>query len=158
MTEQGNQQGGGATIAPDEVRRYLPHRYPFLLIDRAEDFVAHERITAIKAVGATEPYFPGHFPGNPIVPGVLLIETMGQAGALLSAKSYDLRFAEQTIMFLAVEKARFRQPVRPGALLRVPVRLVRVRRNIHFYEGEVHDGDALCARCSFSAMAVDNHK
>ncbi len=156
MDSQNSQYNSGDTIEPDEVRRYLPHRYPFLMIDRAEGFVAYKQITGIKAVGANEPCFPGHFPGNPIVPGVLLIETMGQAGALLSAKSYDLDFARQTIMFLGVEKARFRQPVRPGALLRVPVRLLRVRRNIHFYEGEVHDGDALCARCSFSAMAVDS--
>ena len=154
MAEAG--QSGGARIEAEEVRRILPHRYPFLLIDRAEDFVAGERITGIKAVSAAEPYFPGHFPDNPVVPGVLLIEIMGQAGALLSAKSYALDYTHNPIMFLGVEKARFRQPVRPGTVLRVPVRLVRVRRNIHFYEGEVHDGGALCARCSFSAMAVES--
>lgn len=142
------------TIPMEEVLHFLPHRFPFLLIDRAEDFIAEKSITGIKAVTVNEPFFPGHFPENPVMPGVLLIEAMGQTGALLSAKTLDLKPAEQTIMFLGVEKARFRKAVLPGSLLHIPVRLIKVRRNIHFYEGEVRNNGALCASCSFSAMAV----
>ncbi len=144
----------GQDIAMAEVLHFLPHRYPFLLIDRAENFVAGQSITGVKAVTNNEPFFPGHFPENPVMPGVLLIEAMGQTGALLSAKTLDLKRGEKTIMFLGVEKARFRRPVLPGCLLNIPVRLLKVRRNIHFYEGEVRDGDNLCAACNFSAMAV----
>ncbi len=151
---QANETPTGQSIAMDEVLHYLPHRFPFLMIDRAQDFVAGQSITGIKAVSANEPFFPGHFPGNPVMPGVLLIEAMGQSGALLSSKTMDLRPGEQTIMFLGVEKARFRRPVLPGDYLRIPIKLLKVRRNIHFYEGEVHAEQGLCARCIFSAMAV----
>lgn len=143
-------------ISPEEVRYYLPHRFPFLMIDRAENFIVDKSITGIKAVSANEPYFPGHFPGNPVMPGVLLIEAMGQSGALLSSKSLNLEPGQQTIMFLGVEKAKFRRPVVPGDFLHIPVTLLKVRRNIHFYEGEVRSNGHLCAQCSFSAMAVAN--
>lgn len=144
------------SITMEEVCHYLPHRYPFLMIDRAEDFVSGKSITGIKAVSANEPYFQGHFPGNPVMPGVLLIEAMGQAGALLSTKTLGLKPDEQTIMFLGVEKGRFRRPVVPGDFLRIPVKLINVRRNIHFYEGEVRSNGILCAQCTFSAMAVSS--
>ncbi|PHS28026.1 MAG: 3-hydroxyacyl-[acyl-carrier-protein] dehydratase FabZ [Robiginitomaculum sp.] len=144
----------GQSINLDEVCHYLPHRFPFLMIDRAEEFVEGQSITGIKAVSSNEPFFPGHFPGNPVMPGVLLIEAMGQSGALLSSKTLDFKPGEQTIMFLGVEKGKFRRPVVPGDYLRIPVKLLKIRRNIHFYEGEVRVNGALCAQCIFSAMAV----
>ncbi len=144
----------GQSINLDEVCHYLPHRFPFLMIDRAEEFIEGQSITGIKAVSANEPFFPGHFPGNPVMPGVLLIEAMGQSGALLSSKTLDLKPGQQTIMFLGVEKGKFRRPVVPGDYLRIPVKLLKIRRNIHFYEGEVRVNDAVCAQCTFSAMAV----
>ncbi|MDQ7018129.1 MAG: 3-hydroxyacyl-ACP dehydratase FabZ [Robiginitomaculum sp.] len=146
--------GRGQSISLEEVCHYLPHRFPFLMIDRAEEFIEGQSITGIKAVSANEPFFPGHFPGNPVMPGVLLIEAMGQSGALLSSKTLDLKPGQQTIMFLGVEKGKFRRPVVPGDYLRIPVKLLKIRRNIHFYEGEVRVNDAVCAQCTFSAMAV----
>ncbi len=154
MMLENAESAAGQSIAMDEVCHYLPHRFPFLLIDRAINFIEGESITGIKAVGANEPFFPGHFPGNPVMPGVLLIEAMGQSGALLSSKTLDLKPGEQTIMFLGVEKGRFRRPVVPGDLLHIPVKLLKIRRNIHFYEGEVYVNEVLCAQCRFSAMAI----
>ena len=148
------QDGIGQSIDMAEVCHFLPHRFPFLMIDRAENYIENTSITGIKAVSANEPYFPGHFPGNPVMPGVLLIEAMGQSGALLSSKSLDLKPGGQTIMFLGVDKARFRNPVMPGDFLHIPIKLLKVRRNIHFYDGEVRVGDKLCAQCTFTAIAV----
>jgi 3-hydroxyacyl-[acyl-carrier-protein] dehydratase len=154
MTTMPEEETTGTGIDMQEVLHYLPHRFPFLMIDRAEAFIAEKSIIGIKAVGANEPYFTGHFPNNPVMPGVLLIEAMGQAGALLSSKSMNLKPGEQTIMFLGVEKGKFRRPVLPGDLLHIPVTLIKVRRNIHFYDAQVRVNDTLCAQCRFSAMAV----
>lgn len=154
MSMSREQDGLGQSINLDEVCHYLPHRFPFLMIDRAEKFIEGQSITGIKAVSSNEPFFPGHFPGNPVMPGVLLIEAMGQSGALLSSKTLDLRPGGQTIMFLGVKKGKFRRPIIPGDFLKIPVKLLKIRRNIHFYEGEVRVDGALCAQCTFSAMAV----
>ena len=118
--------------------------------------MAHQSITGIKAVTINEPFFPGHFPGKPVMPGVLLIEAMGQAGALLSAKSLNLDVSKKTILFLGVEKARFKCPVLPGQLLHIPVEIVNVRRNIHFYAGRIVVNGTTVAQCTFSAMAVES--
>ncbi len=147
----------GNSIAMDEVYHYLPHRFPFLMIDSACNYIEGKSLTGLKTVTIDEPYFEGHFPGNPIMPGVLLIEAMGQTGALLSAKMLDLKPGKQTIMFLGVEKGRFRRPVVPGNILHIPVKLLKVRRNIHFYQGEVHVDGELCAQCTFSAIAIPSN-
>ena len=113
-----------------EVLRRIPHRYPFLLVDRAEDYRPHESIVGIKCVTINEPFFVGHFPGNPVMPGVLIIEALAQTGAVLMSKSLDVDVTTKTIMFMSVDAARFRSPVRPGAVLRMYVEVIRHRGEV----------------------------
>ena len=114
-----------------EIMRRLPHRYPFLLVDRAEDFVPSTSIIGIKSVTLNEPFFPGHFPVDPVMPGVLIVEAMAQTGAVLMSKSLDVDVEGKTIMFMSIDDVRFRKPVRPGDLLRMQVEVItRARRHL----------------------------
>lgn len=135
-----------------ELERLLPHRDPFLLIDRAEDFVAGESLVGVREVRADEYYFPGHFPGRPVVPGVLLIEAMAQTGAALAGKSDAIDPAEAQLMLAAVESARFRAPVTPGQTLYLHVRLTGARRGVYRFEGEAKVDGARVAEAAFTAM------
>lgn len=144
----------GLAIGPDEILTRLPHRYPFLLVDRAEDFIAGESITGIKCVAASEPHFTGHFPENPVMPGVLIIEAMAQTGALLMSKTLDADISNTLIFFLGVDKARFRKPVRPGDVLEMPVRIVKNRRGVFMFEGEAKVNGVRVADASFSATSA----
>ena len=148
-----DQDTAGHVIGPDEILRRLPHRHPFLLIDRAEHYVAGESITGIKCVAASEPHFTGHFPGNPVMPGVLIIEALAQTGALLMSKTLDVDIARTVIFFLGVEKARFRKTVRPGDVLEMPVRVVKHRRGIFMFEGEARVNGTRVADAAFSATS-----
>ena len=96
-----------------EIVKRSPHRYPFLLVDRCEDYKASESIVGIKCVTINEPFFQGHFPDYPVMPGVLIIEALAQTGAVLMSKSLDVDVAGKTIFFVSVDNGRFRQPVRP---------------------------------------------
>jgi len=142
-------------IGPEEILRRLPHRHPFLLVDRAEDYVAGESITGIKGVTVGEPVFQGHFPNYAVMPGVLLVEAMAQTGALLMSKTLDADIARTTIFFMGVDKARFRRPVRPGDRLEMPVRILLARRGVFRFKGEARVDGAKCAEAEFSATAVD---
>lgn len=156
MSESQNETSGtGGRIDYAEVLKRIPHRYPFLLVDRAEDYVAHTSITGIKNVTANEPFFMGHFPGNPVMPGVLIIEAMGQSGALLMSKSLDADVSGKTIMFMAVDGARFRRPVRPGDVLRMHVIVTRHRGDLFKFRGEAFVNGKLAAECEFAAMVVE---
>lgn len=145
---------GAVAVGPDEILRRLPHRYPFLLIDRAENFVANESITGIKCVAASEPHFQGHFPENPVMPGVLVIEALAQTGAVLMSKTLDADIAKTVIFFLGVDKARFRKTVRPGDVLEMPVRIVKSRRGIFQFEGEARVNGVRVADATFSATSA----
>ena len=122
-----DETGAGATIDYAEVMRRLPHRYPFLLVDKAEDFVSGTSITGIKNVTHNEPFFPGHFPIDPVMPGVLIVEAMAQTGALLMSKSLDVAVADKVIMFMSIDGVRFRKPARPGDQLRMQVKVIKAR-------------------------------
>ena len=102
------------------IERILPHRYPFLLVDRVDE-IGDDKIVARKLVSRNEPHFNGHFPGHPVMPGVLIIEALAQAGALLAAHTVGFDPAKQVIYFMAIDKARFRKPVVPGDLLTLEV-------------------------------------
>lgn len=117
-----------------QIRNLLPHRYPFLLIDRIIGLQPGESITAIKNVTFNEPFFQGHFPGRPIMPGVLIIESMAQAGGILYYMSLEGVEAGQLFYLVAVDEARFRRPVLPGDQLRTDVRVVRKRRSMWRFE------------------------
>lgn len=146
--------GAGVSIGPDEVLKRLPHRYPFLLVDRAEDYRESEFIIGIKCVAASEPHFTGHFPENPVMPGVLIIEAMAQTGALLMSKTLDADNSKTVIYFMGVEKARFRRPVRPGDVLEMPVSIVKQSRGIFKFEGEARVNGVKVADASFSATSA----
>jgi 3-hydroxyacyl-[acyl-carrier-protein] dehydratase len=142
-------------IEPEEILRRLPHRHPFLLVDRAEDYVAGESIVGIKGVTVGEPVFQGHFPTYAVMPGVLLVEAMAQTGALLMSKTLDADITNTTIFFMGVDKARFRRPVRPGDRLEMPVRILLARRGVFRFKGEARVDGTKCAEAEFSATAVD---
>ena len=138
-----------------EVLRLLPHRYPFLMVDRAEDYRPHQSLTGIKCVTANEPFFQGHFPGNPVMPGVLLIEALAQTGAVLMSKSLDADVVGKTILFMSVDNCRFRNPVRPGDVLRMEVEVIRARAEVCKFRGRALVGDKLAAEAEFAAMLVE---
>ncbi|MBU6374101.1 MAG: 3-hydroxyacyl-ACP dehydratase FabZ [Alphaproteobacteria bacterium] len=153
MTEAEGRVGG--VIACDEVLRLIPHRYPFLLVDRAIDYVAGQSIRGIKNVTNNEPFFVGHFPNNPVMPGVLQIEAMAQTGAVLMSKTLQVDVSRNTILFMSVENARFRRPVRPGDTLEMPVEVLFQRRNIFKFRGRAEVNGELAAECEFAAMKAE---
>lgn len=141
-------------IGPDEILRRLPHRYPFLLVDRAESYVPGESIVGFKCVSAAEPHFQGHFPENPVMPGVLIIEAMAQTGAILMSKTLDADISNTLIYFMGVEQAKFRRPVRPGDVLEMPVEVTANRRGIFKFKGEARVNGVRCADATFSATSA----
>lgn len=141
-------------IETPEIMSLIPHRHPFLLVDAAEDYVEHESITGIKAVTYDEPFFPGHFPNNPVMPGVLMLEALAQTGAILMSKTLQADPAKVTIFFMGCEKVKFRTPVRPGMLLRMPVRVVLARHGVFKFSGEVLADGVRAVQAEFSAKAV----
>ena len=152
MTRKAEEPGEDIDYA--EVARRIPHRYPFLLVDRAEDYRPHQSIVGIKCVTINEPFFQGHFPGNPVMPGVLLIEAIAQSGAVLMSKSLDADTTGKTIFFMSLDNCRFRHPVRPGEVLRMPVEVVRARADVFKFKGRAMVGDKLAAEVEFAAMVV----
>lgn len=148
-------EGMGGTIDISEILRRLPHRYPFLLVDRAVEYVPSTSIRGIKCVTFNEPYFPGHFPHEPVMPGVLQIEAMAQTGAVLMSKSLDVDVTKNTILFMSVDNARFRRPVRPGEVLEMPVEVLFARRNIFKFRGRAEVNGELASEAEFAAMKVE---
>ena len=145
-------------IGPLDIRRVmaaLPHRYPMLLIDRVERLVPNESIVCIKAVTINEPFFQGHFPTRPIMPGVLLVEAMAQASGVLAVESLGLSGSGKLVYFMAIDGAKFRKPVEPGVLLRIEVDLVQNRGKVCKFAGRVLVDGALAAETSFTAMISD---
>ncbi len=137
-----------------EILRRIPHRYPFLLVDRAEAYKPSESIVGIKCVTFNEPFFAGHFPEYPVMPGVLIVEAIAQTGAVLMSKSLDVDVAGKTILFISLDNCRFRQPVRPGDVLRMPVEVVRHRGDLFKFKGQAMVGDKVAAEAEFAAMVV----
>lgn len=145
----------GAAIDLPEILRRIPHRYPFLLVERAEDYRPNQTIVGFKCVSVNESYFQGHFPGNPVMPGVLIAEAIAQTGAILMSKSLDADLSRKTIVLMSMENVRFRTPVRPGDVLRMPVEVVRARRDVFKFRGQALVGDKLAAEVEFAAMLVE---
>jgi 3-hydroxyacyl-[acyl-carrier-protein] dehydratase len=146
----------GEDIDFAEVARRIPHRYPFLLVDRAEDYRPHQSIVGIKCVTINEPFFQGHFPGNPVMPGVLIVEAIAQSGAVLMSKSLNADVTGKTIFFMSLDNCRFRHPVRPGDVLRMPVEVLRARADVFKFRGRALVGDKVAAEAEFAAMVVGN--
>ena len=137
------------------VMALLPHRYPMLLVDRVVGYIPDKSIHAIKAVSMNEPFFQGHFPGRPIMPGVLIIEALAQAAGVLAVESMGLADSGKLVYFMGIENAKFRRPVEPGHLLDLHVDIVQAKRSICKFEGRALIDGALAAECSFTAMIAD---
>ena len=134
------------------IQSVLPHRYPMLMIDRVLELEPGKRITAVKSVTMNEPYFQGHFPGQPVVPGVLLIEGMAQAGGVLLLHGVEDR-SQKLLYFMSIERARFRRPVVPGDQLRYEVEILRMRSTICKLQGRATvDGELVAEAVCMSAM------
>jgi 3-hydroxyacyl-[acyl-carrier-protein] dehydratase len=142
-------------IGIEEILARIPHRPPFLLIDRAEEYRPHQSIIGIKCVTINEPFFVGHFPGRPVMPGVLIIEALAQTGGVLMSKSLDVDVENKGIMFISVDNCRFRHPVRPGDVLRMPVEVTRARGDVFKFKGQGMVGDKVAAECEFAAMLIE---
>lgn len=136
-----------------EIMEILPHRYPFLLVDRIVE-LNDTRIVGIKNVTINEPFFIGHFPGNPIMPGVLIVESMAQTGGILLLKKVD-NPKGKLVYFLAIKEAKFRAPVRPGDTLRNEMVLKKFTRGVCVMEGKAYVGDKLVAEGEFMAKVVE---
>jgi beta-hydroxyacyl-ACP dehydratase FabZ len=136
-----------------DIQKLLPHRYPFLLVDRILEVEPNQRIVAIKNITINEPFFQGHFPGQPIMPGVLTIEGMAQAAGLLAFNSGVA--PGKSVYFLSIEKAKFRKPVVPGDQLRFEIKLLQQRMNIWKFSGHAYVGDKVASEAEFTAMLTD---
>lgn len=144
-----------ATLDVRGVMRLLPHRYPMLLVDRVEEMVLDERIVAVKAVTMNEQFFQGHFPGRPIMPGVMIIEALAQAAGVLAVKSLGPSQEGKLVYFMSIENAKFRSPVEPGVLLRLEATLLQKRGTVWKFAGRAYVGDKLATQADFTAMIVD---
>jgi beta-hydroxyacyl-ACP dehydratase FabZ len=141
-----------------EIMETLPHRYPFLLVDRIVEMEPGKRIVGIKNVTINEPFFQGHFPGHPIMPGVLLIEAMAQVGGVLAMKSAaaeNVDISNKVIYFMTIDKVKFRKPVLPGDQVRFELDLIKSRANVRGFKAVALVEGAVVAEAELMAMIVD---
>ena len=131
-----------------EIMRILPHRYPFLLIDRVIEVDPDKRIVALKNVSINEPFFNGHFPGAPVMPGVLTIESMARAGAVLGLLEKNADLSQTLVYFMGIDEARFRRPIVPGDQMRIVVEVIRRKAIVWKMKGEVYVGSELAAEAT----------
>jgi 3-hydroxyacyl-[acyl-carrier-protein] dehydratase len=151
-------EASGSAVGPLDVRRVmaaLPHRYPMLLVDRVESIDPEKGIVAIKAVTINEPFFQGHFPARPIMPGVLIIEALAQAAGILAVEALGLAGSGKLVYFMAIDGAKFRQPVEPGVLLRLEVEFVQKRATVCKFAGRATIDGKVAAEANFTAMIAD---
>lgn len=145
----------GAPLDIQRVMAALPHRYPMLLVDRVERLDPEKGITAIKAVTINEPFFQGHFPARPIMPGVLIVEALAQAAGVLAVEALGLAGSGKLVYFMAIEGAKFRAPVEPGVLLKLEVEFVQKRASVCKFAGRASVDGKLAAEANFTAMIAD---
>ncbi len=141
-----------------EIQEILPHRYPFLLVDRITEMEKGKSVTGYKNISISEPAFMGHFPGHPIYPGVLILEGMAQAGGVLALKSNDLSAEElqnKVIYFMSIDKAKFRNPVKPGDQLVYKIEILKLRGSLIVLDGKAYVDGKLVAEAELKAMVVD---
>lgn len=154
-------EGEATSIGPFDITRVMaaiPHRYPMLLVDRVVELIPDRSITAIKAVTINEGFFQGHFPGRPIMPGVLIVEALAQAAGILAVESLGLAGSGKLVYFMSIDGVKFRKPVEPGVLLTLEAEFVQKRSRVCKFAGKARiDGD-LAAECEFTAMIADPPK
>jgi 3-hydroxyacyl-[acyl-carrier-protein] dehydratase len=144
-----------AEIGIEGIQRMIPHRYPFLLIDKVVDLIPDESAVGVKNVTINEPFFQGHFPARPVMPGVLIIEAMAQTAAVVVVASLGKEKEGRLVYFMTIDSARFRKPVVPGDTLRVTVTKQRNRGSVWKFVGEAHVEGKLVAEATFGAMILD---
>ena len=147
-----------AAIGPLDIKQVmaaLPHRYPMLLVDRVEEIILDRSIRAIKAVSFNESFFQGHFPGRPIMPGVLIVEALAQAAGVLAVESLGLAGSGKLVYFMAIDGAKFRLPVEPGCLLTLDVEFIQKRSSVCKFAGRASVDGKLAAEANFTAMIAD---
>lgn len=138
------------------IMEMIPHRYPFLMIDKVVDVVADKSAVGIKNVTVNEPFFQGHFPSQPIMPGVLIIEAMAQTSAILVVQTLGAAAEGKLVYFMAVDSARFRKPIAPGDRVHIHVEKIRNRGNVWKFKGEAKVDGTLMAEATYTAMIMDN--
>ena len=141
-----------------EIQKILPHRFPFLLIDKVTDLTAGESLKGYKNVTIGEHIFQGHFPGHPIYPGVMILEGMAQAGGILAFKSMDAtqeEIANKVVYFMSIDKAKFRSPVRPGDRLEYRISVIKNKGSIWVLKGEAYVDEKMVSEAELKAMIVD---
>ena len=153
-----NDNGEITTLLYDDIIKLIPHRYPFLLIDKITDIIINKSVTGIKAVTFNEPFFPGHFPGHPVMPGVLILESMAQTAACLVSYEDQSLSLNNLVFFTGIEKAKFRKPVLPGHELFLKINLISNKRSLYKFTGEAFIQNKLVASSEFSAMLVNQEK
>jgi 3-hydroxyacyl-[acyl-carrier-protein] dehydratase len=142
------------TLDIHEIMKLLPHRYPFLLVDRIDLLEPGVRVVGSKNVTINEPFFQGHFPGHPIMPGVLIIEAMAQVGGVFAIISDNIG-SDKVTYFAGIDNARFRKPVRPGDVLRMELELGNCRRGLYCFKGKAYVGETLVAEADLKATFAD---
>ncbi len=141
----------------ERIKRMIPHRYPFLMIDRVRAIVPHQSAVGLKMVTANEPHFQGHFPQEAVMPGVLIVEAMAQTAGVLVVDSLGKEGEDLLVYFMTIDKTRFRKKVVPGDLLELHVKIQRARGKVFRFWGEARVGADLMAEAEFSAMIIDEH-
>jgi 3-hydroxyacyl-[acyl-carrier-protein] dehydratase len=145
----------GGVIDIAAIMRMIPHRYPFLLIDRVIDVVSGDSATGIKNVTVNEPFFPGHFPGAPVMPGVLIVEAMAQTAAVIAVHALGSEAEGKIVLFMSIDDCRFRRPVTPGDQLRLEVKKDRARGPVWRFIGVAKVDGQVVAEATFAAMIRD---
>ena len=145
----------GLSLDLEQIKRLLPHRAPFLFVERLCEIQPGESAVGYKAVSYNEPYFQGHFPELAVMPGVLIVEAMAQTAGALVVHTLGLSSENRVVYFMTIDKARFRRPVKPGDMLRIPVRALRRRGPVWKFAGEAFVDGELCAEAEFGAMIRD---
>lgn len=151
-----NAESKSNIIEPAELLKLLPHRYPFLLVDRIIEVKADESCIGIKNVTFNEPFFQGHFPGRPVMPGVLMIEGMAQTAGAICSKSVGYETAPPNVFFLTVDKAKFRKPVLPGDTIEYHMKLMRKRRTMWWFHGDARVRGVTVCEAEVGAMIVED--
>ncbi len=146
----------GKSIDIERIMEMIPHRYPFLMIDKLINVIPGAGAVGVKNVTIGEPYFQGHFPSRPVMPGVLIIEAMAQTAAVLVIETLGVEAEGRLVYFLSVDAARFRKPVVPGDTLYIHVEKQYKRGNVWKFKGEARVGDTLMADATFAAMIMEN--
>ena len=151
-------KGETITLLHNDIIKLIPHRHPFLLIDKVTNIIINESVTGIKSVSFNEPFFPGHFPKRPVMPGVLILESMAQTAACLVSYQDKSLSSNNLVFFTGIEKAKFRKAVIPGNELILKINLMLNKRSLYRFNGEAFVQNKLVASSEFSAMVVNEEK